>query len=1521
MIRLLAILLLFAPSVAMGATCTTTGTGGNWTASGTWTGCTSAGGVGGNTPGVGDDVIVSAGDTLTLDAHGLVADTLNFAGSSAAITCTSGATASLLDWTPTPTGTQYYIAEYSGTSGGAGTSHATAKDTWANGIALGGSGDTVTLQKGGHYDPADFDGEGKDIGSYGLGTYGYGPRALLRMDATETVTQTGASGATLYHIEIGCGEVLTAEPIMDRTSCVAPCAIEFKLDVDHTWLTGYEPSAWELPGATPTEAHGGEDWIFPETVWDFGDPGSGYWTTGARSRTTTPWPKNMEMPAPVAYHVYMKPGRYVAKSTTRYNGVEVVNSIPITISSPEAEWDDADTFCFANGDGTPGNGDDDFFGCPHDTDNDGICEDHTSNCVETNDYDVALNTTCDIDSDSLRCLFRLGDTFVASDTVGIDQSTDDWMVGGFGPPEDGPYYFIDGSAAGVADAVIIFGEINNGRFMDAHITGDNTTTDQKSLYFTTVSGANDLCSGAELDNLLIHNIYLYQIANGPNFRGNTSNGQWAPECHNDNLVISELYADSATTSSAGGVDGFMFAGSGAVLGGRYGTRQADEHGMRSKHVTDFLFSHMDMGRLTTADTGEGCGSIRHILTIRDGMGTSMIDLGREKDHAAYGYTQRFMVSDNFVGVCADNDIMVLVEQTSTGSDKEWWHSYRFFGNLFSGLNRADASSFTMLRVSGADSMTSNNAFYMDCDGVTSSCSGLVLINAKDTTPGTFLQRAHVINNSFWAPAQTTTPTRAIQIDSDMNDAFIANNIMGDLDSSTFIDNVGVGTIICDDGASTCNQQETTNPFASAIDGTLAPTLDMFKLNSTYVSTETPGNGIILANKAVVVDAFGDCRAGPTSVFEGIDEDGASPCLGIDNTDTNTLNSTASVGVNLQRNEEFQSAMPWANAMKMGREWQRDTTGTVSADCATSAGDYTGDLDDAGYPIDGLNGDFCVFTEIYPDDWDAHQWEGGTWSIKYDGTATAVFNGAASGSDCTTGDCTFTVAEGSAETRGIVVGFTTLTSLSNLRIYPPGGVCAASATAPYGGFQPWSYCDDTGSQTLIVEDTCSGDYASCVSLEDAAENGGLVFHPLFMKRMQKYRTVRLMDWMRTNNVADVTSGDTTVAVRNERDWNSSGFYSYNYNTRSSAMITPFGTNHTGNVPPEVAIDFCDQLGAECWVNIPHFATDAEIERLGRLCRDLTDLDCIFELSNETWNEGSFEQGTDASNAADAAYGNCSTGTAACRDAWIGNRNGEMCDLLEGVFDETGEDARMICLLATQGSSVTITDNRLDCDCGGGGCGTGAPTCDWTNLDGVAIALYFGVDPGDGAGGNAGDCDEVSPATVAGLSRTGGANSMAQYIVDRITGGSDWITAQLAQMAADSVPEVLYVYEGGTNYGDTTSNGGLCLDAMTATCTPGTGDCIYDQYEDALDGFEAHAPTEDVRAFVTFTSHSPYSGAVDDNVLSTFGNRGNWTGDQSAWPKEDAILDWSAANPCWWSGCELRSTAGGVTTLFGPWRLAP
>jgi hypothetical protein len=841
----------------------------------------------GDYPKAGDTASIAAGETVTLDIPDLEVDRVIWAGANSQIQCSRGATLTILDWT-TVEATDFFVSQFQGddttNDGTTATMGANGpKKTWAAGIAHDAANTSVLFQKGGVYaitGDATFTGDGS-FGSYGLGDDApYGPRPLWNLGATNTLTQTGSNPTDHYHTEISCGDVLTADLVMDRTTAVAPAAIEFKLDVNSTKLPSTEPRLSKLTNGT--EIRGGPDFILPQTICTFGDPSSGNWENGARATTAADaWTKNMDIGA-VQFHVYESAGTYDVDCWTYYDGQTVHNTTTVVITEPDAEWPAADTWCIADISGNGGN----FLGCPVDTDADGDCDEDVSQCIDAADFDVALATTCNIDVDDVRCLFRRGDTFGLSSNTGIVQ-TDDWEVGAFGT---GARPIIDsGSYSGTA---ITLGEAPNGRIMDLHFVGDNTTTDSKPIYFdTTPSGE---CSGVEFDNLLISNVLVEDFGNGFNLRGNTQSGaeQYRPECANDNIVIYESAVVNATTSTRGGVDLFMHASSGAILGGDYGNRQSHEHGMRAKRLSDFVIAHADFGRIGDATDNQGCGGNddgagRALITIRNGPSGAWEADGDREDELAKVYTTRVSVHDNHIGVCADNGQSLHFESTSNGDDHEHWHSYSVVGNLFNASERSSAfgggtgRTFFMSQLGGSDIMVANNAYWLDCGVATGGCRGLVFNNAKGNSNGetanTRSQRNHAYNNSFFAAAGNSSTTVGISVDGRNADTFLANNIMTDLESATFISDSGTNTIQCNGVDANCNVELTSNTaFSASITGSGTPSLDWFKLRPTY--TAGSSNGIVPDSMGAYLDTYQRCGDDVDGRWEGSSQDGGSNCL-------------------------------------------------------------------------------------------------------------------------------------------------------------------------------------------------------------------------------------------------------------------------------------------------------------------------------------------------------------------------------------------------------------------------------------------------------------------------------------------------------------------------------------------------------------------------------------------------------------------------------------------------------------------
>ena len=106
--------------------------------------------------------------------------------------------------------------------------------------------------------------------------------------------------------------------------------------------------------------------------------------------------------------------------------------------------------------------------------------------------------------------------------------------------------------------------------------------------------------------------------------------------------------------------------------------------------------------------------------------------------------------------------------------------------------------------------------------------------------------------------------------------------------------------------------------------------------------------------------------------------------------------------------------------------------------------------------------------------------------------------------------------------------------------------------------------------------------------------GAVFNPDWTGRIGAFGTLRLMDWMRTNNA--------TVTTWEERP------------KPGDATYTVAG------VPLEILVRLANELGADPWFTLPHQADDAYFRQFATYVRDNLDPDrtAYVEYSNEVWN---------------------------------------------------------------------------------------------------------------------------------------------------------------------------------------------------------------------------------------------------------------------------------------------------------------
>ncbi len=111
----------------------------------------------------------------------------------------------------------------------------------------------------------------------------------------------------------------------------------------------------------------------------------------------------------------------------------------------------------------------------------------------------------------------------------------------------------------------------------------------------------------------------------------------------------------------------------------------------------------------------------------------------------------------------------------------------------------------------------------------------------------------------------------------------------------------------------------------------------------------------------------------------------------------------------------------------------------------------------------------------------------------------------------------------------------------------------------------------------------------------------IFDPAFLTRLKPFGTLRFMDWMHTNNSAQINIEDMP-------------------RVGAATWTTSAG------VPAEIIAKLANTLSTKPWFNMPHRATDGYVAEFATIVRNTLDpkLDIYVEYSNEIWND-QFSQG--------------------------------------------------------------------------------------------------------------------------------------------------------------------------------------------------------------------------------------------------------------------------------------------------------
>lgn len=575
---------------------------------------------------------------------------------------------------------------------------------------------------------------------------------------------------------------------------------------------------------------------------------------------------------------------------------------------------------------------------------------------------------------------------------------------------------------------------------------------------------------------------------------------------------------------------------------------------------------------------------------------------------------------------------------------------------------------------------------------------------------------------------------------------------------------------------------------------------------------------------------------------------------------------APLATNLTAVNDFSDEFPFVNLMKSSRDWipgragcfDCRTPGSNSACAAPNVCPTSVAMDANGYPtsLDGA-AQQEVRTVIHAGG-NTGRLAAGNYTLRFDGTGSFRIDGGTVVSSAP-GEIVFNIASSS----GNNIGFT-LTAIvagdhpRNIRILPPGGVCANDELR---------FCD--------AANFCSAAQCRLFTSTDVAEQQ--IFHPRFLLNAAPYRMLRFMDWMETNSSPVVDFAD--------------------YPTEASAFWH--------RVPPTVLADLGNRLRSDIWINIPHRASNAFIDQFATVLRDnfTADRRVYVEYSNENWN-GIFSQNIEIPRQFCPAFPDLAAGCqndgvpgngVACeRDpnafslgaaqgpcfaalvrAW-GDRSLQIFDRFDAVFGASAR-SRLTRVIAAQAANADLGRQVMVRNT----TGTSTPVSSKTDI--YAIAPYFGTEyctPDNG----------FNPETHPQLytSATTLLDHLESQALPRALG---FMTSNRSMLVGNFAGSGIRLssYEGGQHLA------GIGSFTFNATCNT------------RFDEVNAHPRMEGIyRAYLA-------NWKANGDEFTHFYNVGRW-GPFGRWgalefqdqavtssPKFMALSRHSAANPCHWTGC--------------------
>lgn len=326
------------------------------------------------------------------------------------------------------------------------------------------------------------------------------------------------------------------------------------------------------------------------------------------------------------------------------------------------------------------------------------------------------------------------------------------------------------------------------------------------------------------------------------------------------------------------------------------------------------------------------------------------------------------------------------------------------------------------------------------------------------------------------------------------------------------------------------------------------------------------------------------------------------------------NRSSPLGTNIAPPTDYTREYPFINHFKMARPWfpSSATQFDCRANEACTAAQQVLDRDARGNIRRLAAGQFArsvIFTGFPADPGVANK----TWNFQFDGDGDFEFGGV-QGTATRTGPRSYvfkTQAIPAGADRNQIDLMVTVTMtrnnpdnpVKNVRLLPPGGICRANPLV-----------------TVANKSRCTPETEF---RSFAANHKTIVFNPSFLNQIKTYRSLRFMDWMKTNN--SLTESFATRPVPDDQFWNSDD--SANFSDEDDPFNCNMLTRSCKGVPLEVMYALANLMDMDPWFNIPHLATvtdsggtESYVKQFARMLN--THLEsgrkAYIEYSNEVWN---------------------------------------------------------------------------------------------------------------------------------------------------------------------------------------------------------------------------------------------------------------------------------------------------------------